>query len=67
LSTSGARRRSSNCAASAGVAGSYWYDGRSYESDITRGLLIWALSDQAVAGAKRLGHLNQRTQEFTIG
>jgi len=46
---------------------SYWYDGRIYESDMTRGLIIWNLSDTAVAGAKKLGHLNPQTQEFTIG
>jgi PA domain/LVIVD repeat len=45
---------------------SYWYDGRIYESDMTRGLLIWNLADRAVAGAKKLGHLNPQTQEFTI-
>jgi hypothetical protein len=38
-----------------------------YESDITRGFTTWNLSDKAVAGAKRLGHLNPQTQEFTIG
>jgi hypothetical protein len=46
---------------------SYWYDGRIYESDMTRGLIIWRLSDKAVVGAMRLGHLNPQTQEFTIG
>jgi hypothetical protein len=45
---------------------SYWYDGRIYESDITRGLIIWNLSDRAVAGALKLGHLNPQTQEFTL-
>ncbi len=45
---------------------SYWYDGFIYESDITRGLLTWNLSDSAVAGARKLGHLNPQTQEFTI-
>ena len=45
----------------------YWYNGRIYESDITRGLLIWRLSDKAVANAMTLGHLNPQTQEFTIG
>jgi hypothetical protein len=45
---------------------SYWYDGRIYESDITRGLIIWNLSDPAVAGALKLGHLNPQTQEFTL-
>jgi hypothetical protein len=44
----------------------YWYNGRIYESDITRGLLIWDLSDRAVAGARMLGHLNPQTQESTI-
>jgi hypothetical protein len=44
----------------------YWYDGRIYESDITRGLLIWRLHDRSVAGARRLGHLNPQTQEFTL-
>jgi hypothetical protein len=45
---------------------SYWYNGRIYESDIRRGLIIWNLSDPRVAGAKRLGHLNPHTQEATI-
>jgi hypothetical protein len=45
----------------------YWYDGRIYESDITRGLLIWELSDPAVAGAVKLGRLNPQTQETTLG
>ena len=40
----------------------YWYNGRIYESDIRRGLIIWNLSDPAVAGAKRLPHLNPQTQ-----
>ena len=44
----------------------YWYNGRIYESDITRGMFVWDLSDNAVAGAMNLGHLNPQTQEFTI-
>jgi hypothetical protein len=44
----------------------YWYDGRIYESDIRRGLIIWNLSDPAVAGARRLGHLNPQTQETSF-
>jgi hypothetical protein len=44
----------------------YWYDGTIYESDITRGLTTWRLSDKAVSGARKLGHLNPQTQEFTI-
>jgi hypothetical protein len=46
---------------------SYWYNGVIYESDITRGLMDWNLSDPAVAGARKLDHLNPQTQEFTIG
>lgn len=44
----------------------YWYDGRIYESDITRGLIIWNLSDNVVAGARNLGHLNPQTQEISF-
>jgi hypothetical protein len=45
---------------------SYWYNGFIYESDILRGLIIWNLSDPAVAGAKRLPRLNPQTQESTF-
>jgi hypothetical protein len=45
----------------------YWYNGRIYESDITRGLLVWRLSDKVTAGARRLGHLNPQTQETSFG
>ena len=44
----------------------YWYDGHIYESDITRGLIVWKLSDSAVAGARKLRHLNPQTQETTF-
>jgi hypothetical protein len=44
----------------------YWYNGRIFESDITRGLLIWDLSDNVVAGAKRFDHLNPQTQETSF-
>jgi hypothetical protein len=44
----------------------YWYDGHIYESDITRGLIVWKLFDRAVSGAIRLGHLNPQTQEFSF-
>ncbi len=37
-----------------------------YESDIKRGLIVWNLSDSAVAGAKKLGHLNPQTQETSF-
>jgi LVIVD repeat len=44
----------------------YWYNGRIYESDITRGLLIWNLSDKAVAGARKFDHLNPQTMETSF-
>ncbi len=44
----------------------YWYNGEIYESDITRGLIIWKLSDEAVSGARKLDHLNPQTQMFNI-
>ena len=44
----------------------YWYNGFIYESDITRGLIIWKLSDGAVEDAIKLARLNPQTQEFTI-
>ncbi|HLE99736.1 MAG TPA: PA domain-containing protein [Gaiellaceae bacterium] len=44
----------------------YWYNGRIYESDIRRGLIVWNLSSNAVAGAKKLGHSNPQTQETTL-
>jgi hypothetical protein len=45
----------------------YWYNGRIYESDITRGMMIWNVSDSTVAGARKLDHLNPQTQEQTLG
>lgn len=45
---------------------SYWYNGRIYESDMKRGLIVWNLSDNAVAGAKKLDHLNPQTQETSF-
>jgi len=44
----------------------YWRNGRIYETDITRGLLIWELSDNVVAGAKNFDHLNPQTQEISF-
>jgi PA domain/LVIVD repeat len=44
----------------------YWYNGLIYESDIRRGLIVWNLSDNAVAGAKKLDHLNPQTQETSF-
>ena len=45
----------------------YYYNGRIYESDITRGLLVWNLRGKWDAGAKRLPYLNPQTSEFTLG
>lgn len=45
---------------------SYWYNGHIYESDITRGLIVWNLSDNVVAGAKKFEHLNPQTQETSF-
>lgn len=51
---------------SGGDWSTYWYDGFIYESDIKRGLIVWKLTDPAVAGARRLGHLNPQTQETSF-
>jgi PA domain/LVIVD repeat len=45
---------------------SYWYDGRIYESDMTRGLTIWNPTGPEFAGARKLGHLNPQTQETSF-
>jgi hypothetical protein len=47
--------------------GSYFYNGKIYESDITRGIYVWDLEDRDADRAVRLRHLNPQTQEFTIG
>jgi hypothetical protein len=44
----------------------YWYNGFIYQSDIRRGLIVWKLSDRAVAGAKKFDHLNPQTQETSF-
>ncbi len=46
---------------------SHYYNGRIYESDITRGLLTWRFTGAEVDGAQRLKRLNPQTQEFTTG
>jgi hypothetical protein len=38
----------------------YWYNGRIYESDITRGLIVWRLSDKVTAGARKFGHTRRQ-------
>jgi hypothetical protein len=47
--------------------GSYFYNGKIYEADITRGLFVWDIDDRDTDRAERLRHLNPQTQEFTIG
>jgi hypothetical protein len=49
-----------------GAWSSYWYNNFIYESEITKGLNVFRLSDQTTAGAIRLGHLNPQTQEFSL-
>jgi hypothetical protein len=49
-----------------GAWSSYWYNNFIYESEITKGLNVFRLSDRTTAGAIRLGHLNPQTQEFSL-
>jgi hypothetical protein len=46
---------------SGGNWSTYWYNGRVYESDMTRGLTIWNLTDPAVAGATKFPFSNPQT------
>jgi hypothetical protein len=48
-----------------GAWSTYWYNGFMYESDITKGLNVFRLSDRVTAGAIKLPHLNPQTQEFS--
>jgi hypothetical protein len=48
-----------------GAWSTYWYNGFMYESDITKGLNVFRLSDRVTAGAMKLPHMNPQTQEFT--
>jgi hypothetical protein len=50
----------------AGAWSSYWYNNFVYESEITKGLEVFRVSDRATAGAVRLPYLNPQTQDFTI-
>jgi LVIVD repeat len=49
-----------------GAWSSYWYNSFVYESEITKGLNAFRVSDPVTDGGMRLGHLNPQTQEFTI-
>ena len=54
-----------NALAIGGDWSSYYYNGRIYESDITRGLLTWRFTGEALEDTARLGRLNPQTQVFT--
>jgi hypothetical protein len=49
-----------------GAWSSYWYNNFIYESEITKGLNVFRVSDRRLAGAIRLPHLNPQTQEFSL-
>jgi hypothetical protein len=49
-----------------GAWSTYWYNGFSYESEITKGVNVFRVSDKRLAGALQLGHLNPQTQEFSL-
>jgi hypothetical protein len=49
-----------------GAWSSYWYNGRIYESEITKGLNVFRFSGKQTAGAIKLPHLNPQTQEFSL-
>ena len=44
----------------------YWYNGRIYESDITRGLVIWNINDARASTYYKETRSNPQTQTFTI-
>lgn len=46
-----------------GAWSSYWYNNFVFESEITKGLNVFRVSDPATAGALRLARLNPQTQE----
>jgi hypothetical protein len=56
-----------NALAVGGDWSSHYYNGHIYESDITRGLLTWKFTGDALEGAEKLPRLNPQTQEFTTG
>jgi hypothetical protein len=49
-----------------GAWSSYWYNNFIYESEITKGLNVFRVSDPRLRGAIRLPHLNPQTQEFSL-
>jgi hypothetical protein len=49
-----------------GAWSSYWYNNFIFESEITKGVHIFRLSDPTTGGAIRLPHLNPQTQDFSL-
>jgi hypothetical protein len=50
-----------------GAWSTYWYNRAMYESDITRGVNIYRLTDRQIRRrSMRLDHLNPQTQEFSL-
>ncbi len=49
-----------------GAWSSYWYNNFAYESEITKGLNVFRVSDDVTGGALRLSRLNPQTQEFSM-
>ena len=50
-----------------GAWSSHWYNDFIYESEITKGLNVFRVSDNLLGGAIRLPRLNPQTQEFSLG
>src|SRR6266540_343364 len=49
-----------------GAWSSYWYNNFVYESEITKGVNVFRVSDPRLAGVIRLNHLNPQTEEFSL-
>jgi hypothetical protein len=49
-----------------GAWSSYWYNNFIYESEITKGLNVFRLSDRRTDGTIRLARLNPQTEEFSL-
>jgi hypothetical protein len=49
-----------------GAWSTYYYNGFLYESEITKGLHVFRVSDKTLAAPIKLDHLNPQTQEFSL-
>jgi hypothetical protein len=49
-----------------GAWSSYWYNGLIYESEITKGLMVFRFTGRETRGAIHLPRLNPQTQEFSL-